>query len=394
MATENWARIDALVTPKILTWARERAELDIEEAARKLGVAVARLTAWENGDSHPNFKQAEKLGNKLNIPFGYLYLKDIPAEDLPLADFRTVAGAPSRKPSPAFLDVLDDALRKQEWYHGHLAIEEYDLIEFVGKFSPDADIDAVAEDIRETLGINDDLRNRVSGWEPFLTELVRTAETKGILVLRSGIVGSNTYRSLSVSEFRGFTLSDSLAPLIFLNAKDARTAQIFTLVHEMAHLWTGQTGVSNSDYWTSSNAQRHEFERKADAIAAEALVPKAEFLMNWNYSVSLDRNISSMTRKFKVSAFVILRSALDLQRVDSDTYQTKLRELWQTHSTVRSSGGNPYANISARNSSTFTVAVVAAAAEGQVSYREAASLLNIAKLSTFYNLEARLLPGD
>jgi Zn-dependent peptidase ImmA (M78 family) len=162
----------------------------------------------------------------------------------------------------------------------------------------------------------------------------------------------------------------------------------------MAHLWTGQTGVSNSDYWTSSNAQRHEFERKADAIAAEALVPKAEFLMNWNYSVSLDRNISSMTRKFKVSAFVILRSALDLQRVDSDTYQTKLRELWQTHSTVRSSGGNPYANISARNSSTFTVAVVAAAAEGQVSYREAASLLNIAKLSTFYNLEARLLPGD
>ena len=171
MATENWARIDALVTPKILTWARERAELDIEEAARKLGVAVARLTAWENGDSHPNFKQAEKLGNKLNIPFGYLYLKDIPAEDLPLADFRTVAGAPSRKPSPAFLDVFDDALRKQEWYHEHLAIEEYDPIEFVGKFSPDADIDAVAEDIRETLGINDDLRNRVSGWEPFLTEL-------------------------------------------------------------------------------------------------------------------------------------------------------------------------------------------------------------------------------
>ena len=259
MATESLSTIEALVTPKIITWARERAELDVEETAKKLGVAATRLTAWENGHSHPSLKQAENLANKLNIPFGYLYLTDPPIEELPLADFRTVSGAPRRKPSPAFLDVLNDALRKQEWYHDYLAVQEYDPIEFVGKFSPDSDTDEIAEDIRATLGVNDELRDRVSGWEQFLTELVRAAESKGILVLRSGVVGSNTHRSLSVSEFRGFTLSDSLAPLIFLNAKDAKTAQIFTLVHEMAHLWTGQTGVSNSDYWTRSSAQWNEF---------------------------------------------------------------------------------------------------------------------------------------
>ena len=391
MATESLTTIEALVTPKIITWARERAELDIEETAKKLGVVVARLAAWENGDSHPSVKQAESLANKLNIPFGYLYLTEPPVEELPLADFRTVSGARRLKPSPAFLDVIYDALRKQDWYHEYLALQEYYPLEFVGKFSPDAGTGEIAEDIRETLGINNDLRDRVNGWEQFLTELVRAAESKGVLVLRSGVVGSNTHRSLSVSEFRGFTLSDSLAPLIFLNAKDARAAQIFTLVHEMAHLWTGQSGVSNPDYWNRSSAQRHEFERKADAVAAEALVPRVEFQMNWNPSVSLDRNLARMARKFKVSSFVILRSALDLQRINSDTYEAKLRDFWQTHAPGRSRSGNPYANITARNSLTFTVAVIAAAAEGQVSYREAASLLNVSKLSTLYTLEARLL---
>ena len=385
---------EALVTPKLITWARARAGLTLEEAAKKLGIRSARLQAWEHGEDRPNFRQVDNIAHKLNIPFGYLYLSEPPVEDLPLPDFRTIAGAPPLKPSPEFLDVLDDALRKQQWCHEHLASQEYEPIKFIGKFSPDSSIDEVAADIRDTLGIDNDLRERVRSWEQFLTELIRSAESQGVLVLRSSVVGSNTHRKLNVSEFRGFTITDPLAPLIFINSRDAKAAQTFTLVHELAHLWTGQSGVSNPDYTSRSNAQRNEIERHADRVAAETLVPKNDFLIGWNDSFSLDRNLNRLASKYKVSAFVILRSAFDNQKIGQDAYLNKFRELLSNQRSAKDKGGNFYANIGARNSPTFTVAVVAAAAEGSLSYREAASLLNVVSLSTFYKIEAQLLQDE
>lgn len=393
MATGILSKTEAFVTPRLITWARERSGLSLEAAAKRLGVGPSKLQAWEHGEERPTLKQAENLAHKFSIPFGYLYLSEPPIEDLPLPDLRTVAGAPAHKPSPEFLDVIYDALRKQQWYHEYLSSEEYEPLEFVGKFSLDAPVDGVAADIRGTLGINNGLRERVVSWGQFLTELVRAAEAQGILVLRSSIVGSNTHRSLSVSEFRGFTLSDPLAPLIFINSRDAKAAQIFTLAHELAHIWTGQSGVSNPDYTTPSSGQHNEIERKADRVAAETLVPRNDFLMNWNSFASLQINLDRLSRKYKVSAFVILRSAFDYQKIERDAYLSKLKELSGNQRRTSDEGGNFYASVGARNSPTFTAAVVAAASEGRVSYREAASLLNVVNLSTFYKIEAQLLKG-
>ena len=385
----------ALVTPKLITWARERAGLDVSGASKKLGIRSTVLQAWEDGDEHPSLKQAENLARRFNIPFGYLYLSEEPTEILPLPDLRTVAGAPPRRPSPEFLEVLDDALRKQQWYREHLESLETEPLQFIGKFTIRDPVVEVAADIRHTLGLDDGLRNSAASWDQFLTQLVRATEALGILVLRNSIVGSNTHRPLSVEEFRGFVISDDLAPLVFINSRDAKTAQIFTLAHELAHLWAGQSGVSNPDYTAHSGEQHNEIERQANSIAAETLVPREDFLIRWNDLASLDDNLDKLVRWYRVSAFVILRSAFDYDKIGKDTYRGKLGELFEKQRpTGDGGGGNFYTNVLSRNSATFTFAVVAAAAEGRVPYREAAALLNVVNLSTLQKIETTLLQGS
>jgi Zn-dependent peptidase ImmA (M78 family)/DNA-binding XRE family transcriptional regulator len=381
----------AFVTPKLITWARDRAGLNVDATAKKLGVSPAKLSSWEHGDTLPNLKQAIGLAHKLNIPFGYLYLNDPPRENLPLPDLRTVAGAPQRKPSPVFLDVLNDALRKQQWYREYLESQDAELINFIGKFRPDEPVSKIAVDISNTLSIDDNLRNRVTSWEQFLTELVWRSEELGVLVLRSGIVGSNTHRPLNVEEFRGFVISDALAPLVFVNSRDAKAAQIFTLAHELAHLWIGQSGISNPDYTERPSEQDNEIERQCDRIAAEVLVPGDDFVARWNESTSIDDNLDKLAHRYRVSAFVILRCAFDYGKVGRPTYRQKLREMSQSHqATGNNSGGNFYTNLLTRNSPTFTATLIVATAEGSVPYREAASLLNIASLTTLQKVETRL----
>ncbi|HMM61712.1 MAG TPA: ImmA/IrrE family metallo-endopeptidase, partial [Candidatus Rifleibacterium sp.] len=89
-------------------------------------------------------------------------------------------------------------------------------------------------------------RGEAANWESFFNILVERSEQAGIIILRSGKVGNNTHRTLDVKEFRGFVIYDELAPFIFINGADAKAAQIFTLVHELAHVWLGASGVSNN----------------------------------------------------------------------------------------------------------------------------------------------------
>ena len=246
--------VDALVTPEIIEWARTRNNLSIELAASKVGVSEETFYSWEKKRARPTLRQAQELAHKLYIPLGYLYLSAPPVEKLPLPDFRRVIGSP-KPPSPEFIDVLYDALRKQDWYREYQELEGAEPVSFVGKFSINDPVEAIASDIRDTIGINESMRRRARNWEYFLADFIHCTESKGILVLRQGIVGNNTIRKLNVQEFRGFAISDSIAPLVFINDQDVKVAKIFTLAHELAHLWIGESGISNLDYSKRSTEQ-------------------------------------------------------------------------------------------------------------------------------------------
>jgi Zn-dependent peptidase ImmA (M78 family)/transcriptional regulator with XRE-family HTH domain len=384
--------VEAFITREMIGWAMERVHETPISIARKLNVKPEKIAQWQSGDTRPSIRQAQELAKKLRIPFGYLYLKTPREEKLPLPDLRSVTGTIS--PSPDFLDVLYDAFRKQQWYHDYLEQDNASPIPFIGRFNLNDDTKTIAVDISKTLNISNYMRQECNSWEQFLTEFIRRAERARVLVLRSGIVGSNTHRQLNVQEFRGFAISDDLAPLVFINGRDYKTAQIFTLAHELAHLWIGQSGISNPDYMLRSKEQRHRIDQVCDSIAAEVLIPSVDFLLRWDDSYELDDNLDRIARKYRVSTFVVLRRAYEFGKIQRELFVLKYGELLGRVTRKKTDdGGDYYKLVLSRNSRTFTSALVVATGEGRVLPKEAAALLNI-RVSKLRAIENSVLASE
>lgn len=382
----------ALIQPDILRWARERNQLSIEATAEKIKVKPDTLYAWELGDAKPTFRQAQNLAHRLNIPFGYLFLSSPPQERLPLPDLRTTNRHQPSTPSPEFSDLLNDVLLKQQWYREYKLEENSPALPFIGRFSVSNDAEEIAEDIRNTLGVNDELRQSSSNWEEFLRNFILSSESVGILILRSGIVGNNTRRKLKVSEFRGFAISDDLAPLVFINGQDAKAAQIFTLSHELVHLWIGESGISNPNYRERSGEVHNEIERLCNRTAAEILLPKSEFQESWTQENPIEVNLQEIVFRFRVSTVAALRQAYDLEFLSSSEYWTYYQqeiEKYRARESRSGDGGNFYATLFARNSQNLTKTLISAAFEGRLSYRDTARLLNV-KVNTLNGISERL----
>ena len=373
----------AFVTPNLVLWARERRGLDREEVARQMSVKADAVNSWEEGSARPTFRQAQRLANRLKIPFGYLFLASPPEQKLPIPDLRTFAAEPSRAPSPEFLDLLNDVLNKQQWFREFQESEGAEPLPFIGRFELGESVDDIAEDIQTTLRIDDQMRQAAGNWEAFLRQFIRRVEDAGILILRNGVVANNPHRPLNVAEFRGFAISDDIAPPIFINGRDYKAAQIFTVAHEIAHLWIGESGISNPDYRLSSAEQTNNIERICNRVAAETLVPSVDFRTRWrNGKSTLEANLEMLASWYRVSQMVVLRQAYDLGLIQRDTYWEHYDGLISRQAakeTVQASegGGNFYATLLARNGKNFTSSVLISVAEGSLLYNEAARLLNV-----------------
>lgn len=381
--------ISVELEPAVLRWARERAGLTPEVLAKKVGTSEGRVADWEE-TGKLSLVQVDKLAQATYTPVGYLYLETPPDERLPVTDFRSPAGAEQRVPSPDLLAVLDEALQRQDWYRDYLVALNEAPLDFVGALrnSPPA-VDS-AERIRIRHGLDTSLRDAASNWEEALRLEIERIEESGVLVMRSGIVGSNTHRSLDVSEFRGFALSDPYAPLVFLNGKDALAAQMFTLMHELVHVWMGDSGVSNP---SPARTPDREVERYCDSVAAEILVPAALLRDQWNFVRSQDDAVQRLTRRFKVSSLVILRRLRD---IDALTWE-RFRQLYaqeearfREQAQARESGGDFYRTQRARSSKRFATALVESTLEGRTPWRDAMQLLGIKKVATFNEMARNL----
>lgn len=370
----------AYITPNLIRWARRRYDLTPDAAADKINVrsiTADRLRAWENDEGHPSFAQAREIAKKLHVPFGFLFLSSPPSLKIPMPDLRTVSGEPLAEPSPEFVDLTYDVLRKQQWFREYQEASDAEPVAFIGRFALDAEPKTVAADMAATLGINNEMRRRAYSWEDFLRKLTRKAEAAGVLVLRSGVVGMNSYRKLRVKEFRGFAISDILAPLVFINGQDAKSAQIFTLAHELAHLWIGATGISNPRQNTVPGDQVNNIDRACDKIAVQLLVPEKDFELRWEDSKDFATNADNLAAQYRVSAITVLRRALETKRITRDEFFDTYRELAKEARQPSGDGGNSLYTLRARNSTTLTATLIFAASAGQVSEQEAAGLLNI-----------------
>ncbi|WP_315764109.1 MULTISPECIES: XRE family transcriptional regulator [unclassified Bradyrhizobium] len=371
----------AFINGAVLRWARERADMPPEQLAKKIGLKADRVVQWEKGAEQPTFKQAARIASVTHVPFGYLFLPSPPADEPPLPDLRTVGSEAAHPFDHNTTDLIRDVLFKHAWFAEHLRQQGNEPLPYVGRFKITDDPLKVATDVRKVLGLAD-AANQSPNWESFVRLLIDKAEAVGIWVMRTGIVGSDTHRPLSVRQFRGFAISDRIAPVIFINGKDALAAQIFTFAHELAHIWIGSSGISNVQIGRRDYGTSRQTETACNGIAAEVLVPKAEFEAHWSSNRSADANYEELSRRFKVSRIVIARRALDMEKIPAAAYAaffSQEEERWEKEreSAGDSSGGNFYSTLPLRNGSRFMNAVVSSAMAGETLLRDAASLLNI-----------------
>ncbi|NBA98619.1 ImmA/IrrE family metallo-endopeptidase [Pseudomonas sp. R5(2019)] len=308
----------ALVNPAILSWSRQRAGLSTEDVARKLPVKPGRVKEWEAGQSQPTFKQAQHWASIAHVPFGFLFLKEPPVEQLPLPDLRTLDG------------VYPGAAR--------LKYDEY------------------------------------------MRALIEAAESAGILVMRSGVALGNTHRKLDVGEFRGFAVSHAIAPVVFINSADADTARLFTLIHELAHIWMGSSGIS--DGGTPMGRSEEVF---CNAVAGEFLVPEAQFHKVWNADIDWQENLPPLASRFHVSTLVIGRRARDLGYITTEQYGAYYQQVLKAFQERVGAGGSYYRTAVAKNSARFSRAVLAQTMSGRMLLRDAGKLLGVqpANLQTY-----------
>lgn len=367
----------AYVNPSLLTWSRERAGLSTEQVAKKLPVKPDRVQEWEAGEAKPTFLQAQKWASVAHIPFGFLFLQQPPVEQLPLPDLRTVGGIAPQRPSLELLDTVRDAIRKQDWYLEYLQHHERQPLTFVGRFSSRSQVREVVDDIRRVLGVNPDMARL--DYDKYSRALIDAAESAGILVMRSGIALGNTHRKLEVSEFRGFAISNAYAPVVFINSSDAPTARLFTLLHELAHIWIGSSGVSDGN-----TADGRDEERFCNAVAGEFLAPEAQFRAQWNPDIHWEDNLAPLATRFHISKLAIGRRALHLGYISQAHYSAYYRMILKAFQDEKGGAGDYYRNTTAKNSPRLSKAVLTEAMSGRMLLREAGRLLGVqpAKLRT------------
>ncbi len=368
----------AHINPAMLRWAMQRVgmtEADLAAAFKKPGGVI---DAWLSGGAAPTFKQAQRLAKRLRVPFGYLFLAEPPQDELPLADFRRVQGSRVRSTSVDLRDVISDVLRKQDWYRDFRLDGDEAPLPFVGSFSPGAPVPAVVGDIAERLAFESEVRPQTQASQ-FLRALVRQVEALGILVMRNGIVRQATNRSLDVDEFRGFSIADAMAPVIFVNNADSNAAQVFTLAHELAHIWIGRGGISDADPTIKSESS-DDVEEYCNEVAAELLLPWSELEERWAARhVPVEGWIRDVARDFHVSSVMVARQLWEHAAIDRREF-FRLYEV-EKASWIRpeggSSGGNYYLSAPIRNSRLLTEAVLESVNASETSIRDASRLLGV-----------------
>jgi Zn-dependent peptidase ImmA (M78 family) len=368
------------VKPELLRWARERAGLGRSALAQRF----PRLDAWEKGEERPTLKQIERFAKATRTPVGYLFLQEPPIERIPIPDFRTAGNERIEQPSPDLLDTIYICQQRQEWYHDFARSTGEEPLAFVSSMRLTSDVERTAASLRSALGFDLEERRRMPTWTDALRRFIEHADALGVLVMVSGVVGSNNQRKLDSEEFRGFALVDDLAPLVFINGADTKAAQMFTLAHELAHIWLGRSALSDAGPISSS---AHNVEIWCNRVAAELLVPLALLREEYRSSAELRGEVDRLARRFKVSTLVILRRIHDAGGLTREQlWEAYREELARLRAIPGGSGGDFYLTQAVRVSKRFARALVASTIEGQTLYRDALRMLGVSKLATFHEL--------
>lgn len=384
----------AYITPIVFKWARESAKMTAETAAIKVNVPAERLLEWEAGASQPTIKQAQTLAKAYKRPFALFFLPDIPRDFQPLQDFRR---SDSKSLSTGSVFMIREIQQKQAWISETNRENSEAKFPFVGRFTIKDNPADVAQDILNTLSISPG--KYVTG-NP-IKEWIDKAEAKGIFISRTSFI--NSHLTLDSDELQGFAIADPHAPFVFINSEDWAAPQLFTLVHELAHIWIAATGISADVEPGFQKADKlHPVELFCNEVAANALIPSRLLTNLGSHVFQSASQVFSVAKTFGVSSFALLVRALNLNLISLDQYKTlKMvadaefrafllkQEEKKAKQKENASGPSYYLLQIQKNSRLFTQTVLDAFRGGSLEPTQASSLLNV-KINHFHNLEAQL----
>ncbi len=366
-------RVD--INKNLIEWAIIRDGHEIKEYLD----ANPKVKQWLTEDKKPTVKQLEDFSRKIHVPFGYLFLKEPPKEELNFPFFRTGKEATDQVSLNVY-DIVQQVQKRQDWLSEYLQEEDHEPLEFVGKFNLETPFKEIVNDIRKTLGLQTNWAGYHNTWERALEFLTIQIEEIGIVTNFSGIVGNNTRRTINVNECRGFVLVDDFAPFMFINSADAKAAQMFTIIHELAHIWIGQSAGFDMQKLLPAD---DPIELLCDKVAAEFLVPQDYLLSIWQE----EKDFQKLNRVFKVSPIVVARRALDLSLISKNDFFSFYNNYINQINNLklnRGSGGNFYATAKKRVSLMFASFVNNAVKEQKILYRDAYKLTGL-KGDTYAN---------
>lgn len=380
------------ISPAVLAWVGQQisAENDTQ--------ITALLSRWMNKEEKPNTKTIRRVSQATHIPFGYFFLKYPPQEECDLIHCRTINSTSIKTQSRDFIDVYNSMLNVQNWMSEYnretLGLEP---LSFVGRYNENNSPMEIAVNIRHELELSEDFFIQEKSSESSFNYLRKRISESGILVMKNAVVGSNTHRKLDIKEFRAFTIINNYAPLIFINGNDTKTGKLFSLAHELAHIWIGSNSLFNDLY---SNLSVSKSEQICNAVAAEILTPISIFKYKWTESkIDSIAKISILADVFHCSKLVIARRALDLKFINQKTYieiQSQTRTQLETSpsdSKSKFGGGSFYNTLKSNWDKNFILALDYSTKAGTTPYLDAYRLTGF-KSKTFQNLVAKLNQGQ
>ncbi|MDD5618613.1 MAG: ImmA/IrrE family metallo-endopeptidase [Candidatus Omnitrophica bacterium] len=386
-------KVKALITPEVIAWAREQSGYTISAVAIKIKKTEEEIKSWEAGDDLPSIAQARELSRLYKRPLAVFYLPVPPKDFQTLRDYRRLQTLEERKLSVELIDLIRDVIEQQGWARDYLGEEEKEL-DIIGAGRINSNVYDLAEEMRSRLEIDINKQMKSASRYEALKYWLAKIENNGIFIVRRG--------GIELSECRGFVISDKFAPFIFLNSEDALVAQLFTLAHELVHLWINESGISNLEARGNfiSN-QASNVERFCNNVASEIIMPDQifkEILKHINGYKDTRDKIEILSKEFKVSEEVVARRLLDMREISQEIYENLHKffiERWKELKTIekkkakeREGGPSYYTKMVTYNGLSFTQMVIGAYSSGKLAGRDASSLLDV-KINNFKKLSEK-----
>lgn len=319
--------VKALINPVLLRWARERASLSLDLASEKLKIKPEQLQSWEDGKAQPSFTQLMNISKVYTRPVTVFYLSEPPNDFMTLRDYRRLPGviAPLNESPQLNIEI------RKAYYRRQVALE---LIELLGEKYPKLEYrialsqnpEEIGEELRELLSIS--LEKQISwrddyqAWNTWRKAL----ENIGVLVFQAS--------KIDVYEMRGFAISERPLPTVVVNKKDSPKGRIFSMMHELAHIFLGDSSVSGVDL---NNYTLAPEEKRAEVfcnhVAAAILLPKSAFetdveLKKYDAADDwTDTSVQLLAKRFNISREAIWRRLLTLGKIANQVYLDKRSEL-------------------------------------------------------------------